>query len=59
MKPQAVRLLDMWLLGPLMVLAAGRAFDLNDRWRAVLALAGLLTVAYNGENWLRRRHGEA
>jgi hypothetical protein len=42
-----------------MVLAAGRAFDLDDRWRAVLAVAGLLTVAYNGENWLRRRHGEA
>ncbi|MGH8906855.1 MAG: hypothetical protein ACRD0K_10150 [Egibacteraceae bacterium] len=45
----------MWLLGPLMLMAAARGFDLDDRWRAVLGLAGLLTIAYNGANWLRVR----
>lgn len=52
MKPQAVRLLDVFALGPLMVWYAG--VSRGPEWaRAALGVAGLLTIAYNGANYLR------
>ncbi len=54
MKTQAIRLVDIFLLGPLMIYSA--RFSGSPKWlRLSLALAGILTIAYNGENYLRAR----
>ena len=51
MKAQAVRLVDVFLLGPLMIAAAG-AEELGRPARLVLAVAGVLTITYNATNFL-------
>lgn len=52
MKAQSVRLVDVFVLGPLMVWYAGASR--GPEWaRAALGVAGLLTIAYNGANYLR------
>ena len=53
MKAQPIRLLDVYFIGPLFFLAAtGRPMA---PWaRAVMAAVGLLTIVYNGENYLRQ-----
>ena len=59
-KAQPVRLLDVFLIGPLMVWGG---YALNDSGRHVagpaLALLGLSTIIYNGYNHeqVRRRRG--
>lgn len=57
-KAQAVRLFDVFLLGPFMVWAAGR-LEAPESARMFLWLAGMGTIAYNGYNYLkieRQRH---
>lgn len=50
-KSQAVRLVDVFLLGPFMMWMAGRSSA--PEWaRATLAAAGALTILYNGRNYL-------
>lgn len=55
MKSQRVRLVDVFVLGPFMVWYAGRAADVPEWARGVLAGAGIATVLYNGANYLEAR----
>lgn len=50
-KSQAVRLVDVFLLGPFMLWAAGR-LEAPPWARTTLAAAGALTILYNGRNYL-------
>lgn len=56
-KAQAVRLVDVWLLGPLMVYVAATADEpddgLQELARQTLTAAGAATITYNGRNYLR------
>lgn len=54
MKSQGVRLVDVLVLGPFMVWVASRATTVPDWARAVLAVSGVLTVTYNGYNYLEK-----
>lgn len=54
MKSQGVRLVDVFLLGPLMVWYAAGTRQMPDWARASLGVAGLLTIVYNGRNYLER-----
>lgn len=49
-KAQLVRLVDVVLLGPLMIAAAG---NLPRAARVVLAIAGVLTISYNAHHYVR------
>lgn len=50
MKAQPVRLVDIFLLGPFMVWASTRR-TLPEWARLTLLVSGILTVAYNAENY--------
>ena len=52
-KAQGVRLLDVWVLGPLMVYAATQGAD--TAIKTALAAVGAGTITYNGRNYLRAR----
>ncbi len=54
-KAQVVRLLDVWLLGPLMMYAAETPSPRPDWATWFLAASGAATVTYNGRNYLERR----
>ena len=54
MKTQTIRLLDVFLVGPLMVVGGSRS-SLTEPWRTLLVLSGVLTVLYNGVNYLKVR----
>ena len=45
-----MRLVDVVLLGPLMIAAAG---ELPRAARLVLAIAGVLTISYNAHHYVR------
>lgn len=51
-KSQRVRLLDVFVVGPLMIWGGTKAGGLGG---TALALFGLTTVAYNARNYLRVR----
>lgn len=55
MKTQTIRLVDVFLLGPLMIAIAQKASGISDAERSALALTGLATIVYNGVNWLKAR----
>lgn len=59
-KTQAVRLVDVFLLGPFMVYAATLLPRDHQLTRLVLAGAGIATVLYNGQNYLahQQQQGE-
>lgn len=50
-KAQAVRLFDVFALGPLMVYAGSRLTNRN--LSALLALSGVGTILFNGLNYIR------
>lgn len=54
-KAQPIRLLDVFVVGPLMIYG-GRALQPKEELagKGLVAL-GLLTIVYNGMNWLRVR----
>jgi hypothetical protein len=54
MKPQAVRLVDVFLLGPFMMWAGSRR-KLPGWASATLTLSGWATVLYNATNYLHER----
>ena len=54
-KSQAVRLMDVFALGPFMVWFGMEAKDVPDAARFVMIAAGLGTIALNGANYLRIR----
>lgn len=51
-KSQAVRLADVFFIGPVMVVGGAR---LGGVLGNVLTVLGVATIAYNGNNWLTRR----
>lgn len=52
-KAQPIRLLDVVLIGPLMVYGGARLAEREALAGNALAILGLLTVVYNGANWVR------
>lgn len=54
MKSQHIRLIDVFLLGPLMTWGG---LQLSHRYPVaggILAVSGVLTVIYNGRNYVRK-----
>ena len=51
MKPQAVRLLDVFVLGPGMIWSASLIPGRHRYARGFLVLTGVATIAYNWQNW--------
>ncbi len=51
-KSQAVRLLDVFAVGPLMIWSAQYA---PRELREVMVILGLGTIVYNGANWIANR----
>lgn len=56
-KAQPVRVFDVLILGPVMVLAAAQVK--NPLYRAVLALGGVGTIVYNAANYAKIRRRRA
>jgi hypothetical protein len=52
-KPQAIRAADVLLLAPFMLWAGSELARRRPVAGALLALAGVLTAAYNGHNFAR------
>ena len=55
-KPQAVRLVDIWFLGPLMILAGFALSRGGGELGASLVASGVGTIAYNHTNYEKQRH---
>lgn len=54
-KTQAIRLADVFFIGPVMIYAGGRLSRRGDRvLGGTLALLGLATIVYNGNNYLEQ-----
>lgn len=51
-KPQSVRLLDVFVLAPFMVYSGMRKSNLPMFFRAGLVMTGVLTGLYNARNYL-------
>ena len=51
-KSQAVRLLDVFAVGPLMILTAQYA---PKKLREIMTILGAATILYNGANWIGNR----
>lgn len=54
-KPQFIRLVDVFVLGPFMVYMGGRRSNIPIYFRSGLVLAGLLTIVLNWENFKKWR----
>lgn len=52
-KAQPIRLLDVFFVGPVMVLAGRKLARTDDLLGNVLTALGVLTIWYNGRNYLR------
>ena len=54
-KTQAIRLADVFFIGPVMIYAGGRLSRRGDQLiGGTLALLGLATIIYNGNNYLEQ-----
>lgn len=53
MKPQNVRLWDIFVIGPVLMYTGLQYTDLPDPLRAFLFGSGLGTTLYNGYNYMR------
>ena len=51
-KSQAVRLLDVFAVGPLMIWSAQYA---PKELREIMTILGAATIIYNGANWIANR----
>lgn len=54
-KSQTIRALDVLLIGPFMLLAARK---LPGQYGAAMTFLGLITIAYNGANFLSNVNGD-
>lgn len=54
MKPQSVRLADVFFIGPFMIYAAGKN-KLSKTDRATLVGLGIATILYNGYNYIKQK----
>lgn len=52
MKTQTIRLIDVFILGPAMILRSREAGK-TDAERIAWILAGIATIVYNGTNWIK------
>jgi len=52
-KSQAVRLLDVWVIGPVMIAAAFKLAKQDRALAVVLGAFGASTIAYNARNFAR------
>lgn len=52
MKTQTIRLIDVFLLGPAMILRSREAGQ-SDIERVAWIVAGVATIVYNGANWVK------
>lgn len=59
MTTQQIRLLDVFAIGPAMIWGARNAYSRSPLFAALLALSGVLTIAVNGDNYLRGTPDEA
>lgn len=57
MKPQFVRLADVFFIGPFMIYAAGKS-KLSKTDRATLVGLGIATILYNGYNYIKQKENE-
>jgi len=57
MKPQSVRLADVFFIGPFMIYAAGKS-KLSKTDRATLVGLGIATILYNGYNYIKQKENE-
>jgi len=57
MKPQAVRLADVFFIGPFMIYAANKK-NLSKADRATLVGLGIATILYNGYNYIKQKKNE-
>ena len=57
MKPQSVRLADVFFIGPFMIYAAGKS-KLSKTDRATLVGLGIATILYNGYNYIKQKNYE-
>jgi hypothetical protein len=51
-KPQGIRILDVWLIGPLMLYASTLLPKEKDLTRFALRSFGLGTIVYNARNYM-------
>ena len=58
MKPQSVRLADVFVIGPLMWWGGMQLRDEYPTQGSLLALLGVGTVIYNGRNWWLKQQSE-
>lgn len=56
-KSQYIRLIDVFVLGPLMVYWASKK-KLNQADKLILAGFGIATIVYNGKNWYQNYKGQ-
>lgn len=52
MKTQTIRLIDVFLLGPAMILRSREAGK-SDAERIAWLVVGIATIVYNGANWIK------
>lgn len=57
MKTQTIRLIDVFLLGPAMVVAGMRLASSSPILGPFIVVSGVLTIGYNGRNYLLREAG--
>jgi len=55
MKAQQIRLLDVFVIGPVMVYTTTQLGDSNKTLGALLKVFGIATIIYNGRNFLIKR----
>lgn len=54
-KTQAIRVLDVLVLGPIMVWAGARRGGLPDWAKVALLVGGAATIVYNGKNFVEKQ----
>lgn len=55
MKPQTIRLLDVFAIGPAMVFIGAKAKNVHPAIRGFVAFSGVATIIYNGQNYLEQK----
>ena len=55
MKAQQIRLLDVFVIGPVMVYTTTQLAERHVALRAALQVFGIATILYNGRNYLIKR----
>lgn len=54
MKTQTIRILDVFLIGPLMVYIADKSENVNPVLKNLLSFFGFSTILYNAYNYIKK-----